>query len=77
MRRPRDKAPQLRGAGVPVGKIAGASGQSRDVRARRAVVRFAVLRYDKIQELYDEERKKAPEAASDPAANLAEAARKM
>lgn len=33
--------------------------------------------YDKIQELYDEKRRKAPEGAGEPDANLAEAARKM
>ena len=33
--------------------------------------------YDKMQELYDEKRKKRPEGAGRPAADLAEAARKM
>lgn len=33
--------------------------------------------YGKIQELYDEKRKKGPEGAGRPAADLAEAARKM
>lgn len=41
---PRDKAPQPRGAGVPVREIARAPGRGRDVRARRAVVRVALLR---------------------------------
>ena len=43
-REPRDKAPQPCGAGVPVGEVARAPGRGRDVRAGRAVVRFAVLR---------------------------------
>lgn len=33
--------------------------------------------YDKMQELYDERRRKEPEAPGRPAADLAEAARKM
>ena len=33
--------------------------------------------YDKMQEQYDEKRKKEPEAPDRPAADLAEAARKM
>lgn len=33
--------------------------------------------YDKMQELYDERRKKEPEAPGRPAADLAEAAMKM
>ena len=33
--------------------------------------------YDKMQELYDRRRKKGPEAPGRPAADLAEAARKM
>ena len=43
-REPRDKAPQPRGAGVPVREIARAPGRGRDARARRAVVRVALLR---------------------------------
>ena len=41
---PRDKAPQPGGAGVPVGEVARAPGRSRDVRARRTMVRVALLR---------------------------------
>ena len=41
---PRDQAAQPRRAGVPVREIARAPGRGRDVRARRAVVRVALLR---------------------------------
>lgn len=44
VRKPREKAPQLRGAGVPVGEAARAPGRGRDVRAGQTAARFALLR---------------------------------
>ena len=62
-RQPRDKAPQPRRAGVPVGGVVGTPGRGRDVASRTSLGRNrATFALDRMQELYDEGRAASPSA---------------
>ena len=77
-RQPRDKAPQPRRAGVPVGGVVGTPGRGRDVRAGRDLVGIALLRAQtRCRSSTTKGAPRRPLAPEKSAAELMEEARKM